>query len=88
MEHHEVTGTLLGGQKYDGFPRFVQRSGDCPYNFEKNRRKFLESIDYRRNFASEIKNRSKFSFSYDIIDSFHNAFDLVLMVNKNLISIC
>ena len=34
------------------FPRFGQRSGVCPYKFEKNPGNFLESEENRRNFAS------------------------------------
>ena len=38
-------------QEYDGFPRFVQDSGVCPYKLEKNLGYFLESNENHRNFA-------------------------------------
>ena len=46
------------GQEYDGFPRFVQDSGVCPYKLEKNRRNCLETAENHRNFASEIRNNT------------------------------
>ena len=45
------------GQVLDGFPRFVQRSGDCPYNFEKNPINFLETAGNQFNFASSKRNK-------------------------------
>ena len=41
-------------QEYDGFPRFGQKPGVCPYKLEKNPVFFLESDEKHRNFASVI----------------------------------
>lgn len=42
----------LFGQEKRFIPRFVHYRGHCPYKFEKNWRKILESAQNHRNFAS------------------------------------
>ena len=61
-EHKAWNNVYSFGQFLQQIRRFGQRSGFCPYKFEKNCGKFLESDENRRNFASEINNRSQYLF--------------------------